>query len=669
MATRLPTAVLLVAAAVSAGAAAAPEAGALRLSAAETALELNRHILADLGLEVVFRQPVGEEGGFVRAIFPAAAPPSLRLRAPDGSFEGLDGGTLRHRGGFELLWPGGRQSMLGFELAPAAASAPEGALFELRGVDGAVPFFLTSPHPEYLPDLGEFVFLNMDLRLTESFARRLGAPELAGIAVGSGELRTSLAAPLETSCTVCESNVGEGLDVDVELTGITFLTEVHHGGGRVAMSPYVDLHNIGPSDVEWYRPIYPDGGFDPAIIGPHPFLVLSFYRLADGALHQIGRADVKHAFFAANSNCACCRLPDPLCRLQRSLPGGDQPEPDQPGAAAGGHRLDRRLAVDGLALRRRAGGRRARPPRRRRLPSGPLRAPADGGRRGPPDPRRPVLHRGLVRHARATSTSSTAWAGARWLPQLGRRLGLPVRRRRRHPGRDARRLDRSRGAAAGGRGGAARHRRGASRAGQRGRDASQRRHPLRLRPDELRLRPPGPLVLGAAAAGGRAGQRRLPRRRSGPRQRLAAHRHRHRDHLVDPGRRPGSGRSRLGHALQLPFRRQRGARRPRSDGRHGSARGGLADAAGRGRQGTGELVRLRPSAGRRRRRFRPGDRDQHSVRHRLRGGLRRALRAPARRSSCPPPPSPARRSSAGPRAAPPSALPAPRTPCSIGTAF
>ncbi len=278
----------------------------MAVASAETALELNRHILEDLDLEVVFRQPVGEEGGFVRAIFPAAAPPSLRLRAPDGSFEGLDGGILRHRGGFELLWPGGRQSMLGFELAPAAAPAPEGALFVLRAVDGAVPFFLTSPHPEYLPDVGEFVFLNMDLRLTESFARRLGAPELAGIAVGSGELRTRLAAPLETSCTVCESNVGEGLDVDVELTGITFLTEVHHEGGRVAISPYVDLHNIGPSDVEWYRPIYPDGGFNPAIIGPHPFLVLSFYRLADGALHQIGRADVKHAFFAANSNCSCC---------------------------------------------------------------------------------------------------------------------------------------------------------------------------------------------------------------------------------------------------------------------------------------------------------------------------------------------------------------------------
>jgi hypothetical protein len=306
MATRLPIAVLLASAVFSAGAATPRQAGPLPLSAAETALELNRHILEDLGLEVVFRRPVGEAGGFVRAIFPAVAPPSLRLRAPDGSFEGLDGGLLRHVGGFEILWPGGRQSMLGFELVPAAAPASEGALLELRAVDGTVPFYLTSPHPQYLADLGEFVFLNMDLRLTESFAHRLGTPGLAGIAVGSGELRTRLAAPLAVSCTVCESNVGQGLDVDVELTGITFLTEVHHDGERVAMSPYVELRNIGPSDVEWYRPIYPDGGFDPALIGPHPFLVMSFYRIADGIMHQIGRADVKHAFFAVNSGCSCC---------------------------------------------------------------------------------------------------------------------------------------------------------------------------------------------------------------------------------------------------------------------------------------------------------------------------------------------------------------------------
>jgi hypothetical protein len=191
--------------------------------------------------------------------------------------------------------------MLGFELAPAEPPA----LFELRAADGTLPFFLDSPHPQYLPDSEEFVFLNMDLRLTEAFAQRLGVPELAGAAIGSADVRTRLAAPpapLPRRAGCVPDLTG---DVDVELTGITALFETLHDSERVALAPAVDLHNIGPGSVEWYRPIEPDGGGGPGVVGPHPFLVMNLYRFADGVMQQIGRADVKHAFFAANSNCPC----------------------------------------------------------------------------------------------------------------------------------------------------------------------------------------------------------------------------------------------------------------------------------------------------------------------------------------------------------------------------
>ncbi len=282
-----------------------PAAEPLEVTGAEIALELNRHLLEDLGLELVVRAPVGEAGGFVRAVFPVRPPVTMRIRAPGGSFEGLEGGALRPQGGFELIWREGRQSMHDFELAPAAAPASGSTLFELRAADGAVPFFLDSPHPQYLAELGQFVFLNMDLRLTESFARRLGVPQLAGAALGSADVRSGLAAPPGPAPggVACVPDF-EG-DVDVELTGITGLTPVYHDDDRVAMAPAVDLHNIGPADVEWYRPIEPDGFGGPGIVGPHPFLVTSLFRLADGVMQQIGRADVKHAFFAANSGCEC----------------------------------------------------------------------------------------------------------------------------------------------------------------------------------------------------------------------------------------------------------------------------------------------------------------------------------------------------------------------------
>jgi hypothetical protein len=295
---RRPPTLLLVTACL---AAAAGEAGeALRLSGGETALELNRHILTDLGIELVARRrPVGEEGEFARLVLPMTPDPSLRVRASGGSFEALEGGALRHQGGFQLLWRDGRQSLAGFELRPG----PAPTLFELHTADGAVPLILDSPHPQLLAAAGELAFLNMDLRLTSAFARRLGVPRLAGAAIGSADVRLRLAAVPEADGGVCVPDVTG--DVDVELTGISSLTEAYHDSQRMAMAPAVDLRNNGPGDVEWYRPIVPDGGGDPAVVGPHPFLAMSFYRLVDGVMRQIGRADVKHAFYAANSGCPC----------------------------------------------------------------------------------------------------------------------------------------------------------------------------------------------------------------------------------------------------------------------------------------------------------------------------------------------------------------------------
>ena len=194
---RRPSTLLLVTACL---AAAAGEAGEpLRLSGGETALELNRHILADLGIELVARRrPVGEEGEFARLVLPMTPDPSLRVRASGGSFEALEGGALRHQGGFQLLWRDGRQSLAGFELRPG----PAPTLFELHTADGAVPLILDSPHPQLLAAAGEFAFLNMDLRLTAAFARRLGVPRLAGAAIGSADVRLRLAAVPEADGVV-----------------------------------------------------------------------------------------------------------------------------------------------------------------------------------------------------------------------------------------------------------------------------------------------------------------------------------------------------------------------------------------------------------------------------------------------------------------------------------
>ena len=96
-----------------------------------------------------------------------------------------------------------------------------------------------------------------------------------------------------------------GYEVDVELTGLDKLSEVFHDSERVAMAPSAELGNVGTADIEWFQSIAPDSYGGQSTLGQHPYLIMHLYRLTDGVLQQIGRSDLKHAFFAANLDCAC----------------------------------------------------------------------------------------------------------------------------------------------------------------------------------------------------------------------------------------------------------------------------------------------------------------------------------------------------------------------------
>jgi hypothetical protein len=80
----------------------------------------------------------------------------------------------------------------------------------------------------------------------------------------------------------------------LELSGMS--QAARQAGVRVAVAPAATVRNLGPGDVQWFRSIAPASP-----VGPHPYLALHFYRLSGGALEQIGRADLKHTFFASNT--------------------------------------------------------------------------------------------------------------------------------------------------------------------------------------------------------------------------------------------------------------------------------------------------------------------------------------------------------------------------------
>ncbi len=264
-----------------------------------TTIRFNPDILADLGIVIAGTEASGmpRKAGDLR--FEASDTSDLVFDAPGGDLEALGRGELRHRGGFALALEDGPLSLLGFRLRVA----PAPAVFDLLDAEGRRWFVLHHAHPLLRPERQELLLLNMDLILAPELALRLGRPELTGLFAGAVEVVVRVEAPVGfVPAGACVDNFD--LDTDVELTDIGGVSQLaREAGVRVAIAPSASLRNAGEAAVEWFAAIEPDA--PPALVGPHPFLALHFYRIADGAIEQIGRADAKHAFFATNTGCDC----------------------------------------------------------------------------------------------------------------------------------------------------------------------------------------------------------------------------------------------------------------------------------------------------------------------------------------------------------------------------
>jgi hypothetical protein len=284
--------------AITAPAAGQPETWAL--AGGSTTLYFNQHVLADLGIEIVgdLEQRAGHFDYHEFAVSPDS--PELRVAIPRGSFEKLVSGALRHGGGFDVRWDGGYVPLEGFELHPS----PELYSFELRATDGSVVFVLDYPHTRYIPESRRLVFINMDLRIAGELALRLGRPDLEGMTVGEGHVITEVVegGTLPGGGVCIPDFTG---DIDVELTDLDKLSEVFHDSERVAMAPSAELGNVGTADIEWFQSIAPDSYGGQSTLGQHPYLIMHLYRSSGGVLNQIGRSDLKHAFFSANYGCPC----------------------------------------------------------------------------------------------------------------------------------------------------------------------------------------------------------------------------------------------------------------------------------------------------------------------------------------------------------------------------
>ena len=284
----------------------------VELAGGVTEIALQRHLLEDLGISLVGAPDSHGIDEPERIEFQILDATRLGLALPGGSYRGPVSGYLVHAGGVELDWSGDHLSLAGFELHPGL---PPNA-FELRAADGSLAFVLDNPHPQPGADGTEFLFFDMDLRLSEQLAARLGRSELAGLAIGEAHVRAFVRSDgmaASVAQVVAEPDGASALcvpdfdgPVDVLLESMTSVSETYHDADRVALAPAVRLQNVGAADVPWFRSIAPDGWGSFTVVGQHPFLVMNLYRFAGGRVEQIGRSDAKHAFFSGNTPpCDC----------------------------------------------------------------------------------------------------------------------------------------------------------------------------------------------------------------------------------------------------------------------------------------------------------------------------------------------------------------------------
>jgi MYXO-CTERM domain-containing protein len=232
--------------------------------------------------------------------FAAVNAATLSFVTPGGDFEGFTAGELQHTGEL-LLRVGERELVLSNFVLRVAADPVELDLFDAAG---RRRFSLEAPQP-YVRN-GELHLQNVDVTIAPELAEELGRPELEGAFIGNAHVRLPAQS---TALGALPAGTGQCADAftsdrDVALLSLGRVSQLdREAGGRVSLTLAAVLKNVGTSAILWKEAIEPDGL--PENVGEHPYLVLHVYRIQGGRIKQIGRSDVKHAFFSTNAMCPC----------------------------------------------------------------------------------------------------------------------------------------------------------------------------------------------------------------------------------------------------------------------------------------------------------------------------------------------------------------------------
>lgn len=312
----------LVLAASTAGPARPEELWAVR--SGQVFLHLNVGLLRDLGIEIEVQGAGSDavEGLLIEDpywTFSIRPGSDLRFRAEHGVVLPRSGeaGTIRLDGALVIRdrTTGTTTRFDDLEIAPLPAVAPatgtdpsgpsRGASLQLRSAGTKLGFCeLRNAMFDFRRRPGlELHYMNA--RITGSWARAIGRPELAGWVIGVGETRARAERLTATpsAAPAYQPNFTGGV-LDVSLGVLDDLQQVAHAGtfpnGAVAVSMSTTSCNLGTVDVPWLAAMEVD----------HPVIHMALYRLLDGRFEQIGVSWMKHGFYAlSSSDCTPCQNP------------------------------------------------------------------------------------------------------------------------------------------------------------------------------------------------------------------------------------------------------------------------------------------------------------------------------------------------------------------------
>ena len=302
----------------------------------------NRELAADLGLSI--GAAVGrhtELSWRQHELFNLQNVGSLEFDVRSNNLRGFVGGALQASGGHVLESASGRIDLTNFRLVPRLQrAAGEAPVLDLVSADGTAWFYIDRLMYELIDGNSRLAVRTMDVRITPALARRLGAPEVADMAIADMEMTTDVqrqgadAAPQGVIARKWHGTPVPGVPGATYLADLfmtTFSAQYSRclgctgagGNGEVVFTPSSTLRNnrnngtpvvvvagdpLGTSsalytaDIPWHQKF--TGNFAPYNNDQHPYLIWNLYRLnVDGTMDQIGRSGVKHGFLTINSSC------------------------------------------------------------------------------------------------------------------------------------------------------------------------------------------------------------------------------------------------------------------------------------------------------------------------------------------------------------------------------